>query len=163
MNAKKKKKKVCYRARSGPRRHNWLYKTRRAASVLSAPRRIKPLLPPARKPPRSEWQILEMYYPRPDVHEEGDKAKYHAEDIDNVVPVPVHLASATGGNAPFFLRLDGAREGLGDRVALERSGLIRDHGRIAIGNGEGVDEAEDEVAGECATKIRHTSEKKKKK
>ena len=92
-----------------------------------------------------------MKYLGLDVPQERHHAEQHAQNIDGVVAVMHCLACATAVLADLLVGLDGAREGRGDEHALEVFGVGA--AGVAGRRGEDVDEAEDEVSRERATKI----------
>ena len=85
----------------------------------------------ARQPPRLKRQILQMDDLGPDEHGERDHANGHTQNVDNVVSVLDHVASAAIRNTLRLVLLDGAAEGLGECGRLGRGN--------ARGGGEVVD------------------------
>ncbi len=93
-----------------------------------------------------------MHYPRADVRHEGDDTQQDADDVDDVVAVPGHLARTAAVEAALLLGLERARKGLRDERALERRRRVR-LARDASRDGEIVDQTQDEEARESATQI----------
>lgn len=92
-----------------------------------------------------------MQHLRPDKCYKGHKTKYYTEDVDDVVSVTEHLACAATGETARLIRLDGAGERLGHKRTCEYRGVGL--ARMAGRRGEGVDQAQDEVAWECTAKV----------
>lgn len=102
-------------------------------------------------PPRPHGQTLQPQRRGLDESPKCDDAKNNAENIDNVVSISLRRAHPATGKAAVFVRFQDAGEGPGDKVALQVGRSRR--GWRAGCDGEGVDEFEDEVAGEGAAKV----------
>lgn len=122
--------------------------------IIYAAESWKPLLGP-RQSPSPHGQALKLKNPRPDVHGESEDTEDDANNVDSVVPVVDHLASAAASNTPLLVCLHSAREWLRDKGTLELC-LQLGVARVASSAREGVDEAEDEVSGEGAAQVGNT-------
>lgn len=106
------------------------------------------------KPPSPQRQSLQLQRRGTDIAPESYHADDDAKDIGDVIPIPGDIARARAGEAAGFLRLEDAGKGRGNEVAFEGREVFGGfEGRVAGGEGEVVDEFEDEEAGEGAAEV----------
>ncbi len=106
------------------------------------------------KPPSPQRQSLQLQRRGTDIAPKSHHADDDAKDIGDVIPIPGDIARARAGEAAGLLRFEDAGKGRGDEVAFEgREVFGRFEGRVAGGEGEVVDEFEDEEAGEGAAEV----------
>lgn len=119
-------------------------------------RRIPHLPPSPPQPPSTHRQSLQHQRLRSDEPDESHHAHHNANHIDDVIPIRVHPACSTTINTPMLVCLQRAVKRRGHRrhAVLEGLGERWDRGRDAGGDGEVVDELEDEEAGEGAAEVR---------
>lgn len=109
------------------------------------------------KPPRPQRQRLQLQRRRPYIRPKRHHTDDHADDVGDVIPIPLDHAFPTAVEASVFLCLESAGESRGDEVTLEGFQIRRrGRGRMAGGDGELVDELEDEEAGEGAAEVGDT-------
>lgn len=102
------------------------------------------------QPPRPQRQRLQFHRRGSDKGPECHGSDDDAQHIGDVVPIDGNVARAASLDAAVLLRFHDAREGGGDGVG----GSFRRGGRRgAGGDSEGVDEFEDEEAGEGAAEV----------
>lgn len=114
------------------------------------------LLRTIRNPPRPQRQRLQLQRRRLDEAPERDDADDDTHDIHNIVPVSLDVADAATGNAAVFVCAGRAREGggFGEKGTLEF--IVENVAwsrRLAGGDGEVVDEFEDEEAREGTAEV----------
>ena len=97
-------------------------------------------------PPSPQRQRLQFPRGRFNKPPESNNADNHTHDIHNIISVPLDIAYSTPFQASVFLSCDGAAERVGYEGSFEvgRGG----RGRDASCDCEGIDEFEDEEAGE---------------
>lgn len=102
--------------------------------------------------PRSERQVLQLQDLGSDVHDKCDDTNNDTEDVDDIVPIALHVARATARKTPLLVGLDSTGEGLRDKRASQL-GLELGIARVAGGCGEGIDHAKNKEAGESAAQV----------
>lgn len=106
------------------------------------------------QPPSPQRQSLQLQRRGTDIAPESHHADDDAYNIGDVIPIPGDIARARAGEAAGFLRFEDAGEWRGDEVAFEGREVFGGfEGRVAGGEGEMVDEFENEEAGEGAAQI----------
>lgn len=92
----------------------------------------------------------------PDIQHKRDNTNGNAHDVNYVVPIADHLASAATVDAPFLVGLNRAGERLGDQRAFNTGGCVRDRGgRMACSASELINKTENEVPRQCAAQVRN--------
>jgi len=109
-------------------------------------------------PPSPKWQALQLKNSRLDKQRERNHANQHTQNVRRVVSVVDDVTGAAAVDAAVLLWFQGAGEGGCYKGVFEGFcggwGCRGDTG----GFGEEVDEAEDEVAGECTAEVADTSD-----
>ena len=106
------------------------------------------------QPPRPQRQRLQPHRGRSDVQYKSNHADDHTHYIGDVIPIPLDDTNARAVNATVLLGLGHAGEGGGDEIALKGLEILGGfEGWITRRGREGVDEFEDEEAGECAAQV----------
>lgn len=106
------------------------------------------------QPPRPQRQPLQPHRGRPDIQYKSDNANDHTHHIGDVIPIPLDDTNPRAIDATVLLGLGHAGEGGGDEIAFEGLEILGGfQRRITCGGSEGVDEFEDEEAGECAAQV----------
>lgn len=102
------------------------------------------------QPPRPQRQRLQLHRRGSDIGPECHGPDDHAQDIRNVIPIDSNVARAASLDAAMLFHFCDAGKGGGDGGGgcFERGGR-----RGAGSDGEGVDELEDEEAGESAAEV----------
>lgn len=106
------------------------------------------------QPPRPQRQGLQPHCGRSDVQYKSDNTNDHTHHVGDVIPVPLDDTNPRAVNATVLLGFGHAGEGGGDEIAFEGLEILGGfQRRIARRGRKGVDEFEDEEAGECAAQV----------
>ena len=106
-----------------------------------------------RKAPCLQRQGLDSHHRRLDIQGECHGAHNDTEDVYNVVSVCGNVALASAVDTTMLVWLQCAREGLRDKIALEKIRFRWERRWHAGGGGEHVHKLEDKETGECATEV----------